>query len=384
MNLSQFKDEIVIDHVPNPTDGHIKFLWETVKFSEHLNISQVSLNNEYKPQEKDKLYFFPGCDVPRHKVREWGKKHKISVTIKEENATAKFAGSTSLRECIETPYCVKIDRKIFLNWLDHNYDLGSGNIAVLYKEISESQNNNVFLSGRYYGYSGRNVTGISGKESDVTSFGFKKSIKAMDPNTDCHYSGVTSVCKNRWSDLKSLCTDSNIYSQESIIGLINETAIVIDKKLYEELNTMFQTSNYDDKVMALEIIANCNIDLSLHYLLLLLEKFGNTIYGMKEKSHVNFKSLLEYLKLGSHWTSIDSDDIIGCLLDKKVLTMETLKEYSEEVKKQWKEQTDTKYFNISKITVSDEIKNYFLDQLKIPEQQSKTEENDRQNKDQDE
>ena len=51
----------------------------------------MTVSEGWVPQPTDKLFFFPGCVVPRFKVRE-----KYTVTIKPENATVAFINKDGL------------------------------------------------------------------------------------------------------------------------------------------------------------------------------------------------------------------------------------------------------------------------------------------------
>ena len=97
---------------------------------------------------------------------------------------------------------------------------------------------------------------------------------------------------------------------------------------------MFQSSDTDNHLMAMEIMANCNYKESMLYLaLLFFHHHDAQMYYVKSKNHVNFKSLKNYMGIGRHFhTHVDT--VIGILknnncLDKNALgvIMDEFKEY---------------------------------------------------------
>jgi len=362
MNISKIKNIIQIDKIPAPNSltNDVEFMWSIRKiYKGKLDISKINIKHiDYIPSAGDHLYFYPGCTVPRYKVRDWAQKLGMSVTIKEENADIKFVSNDSVIECLSNRYIRKVNKTIFIQWLDINYDSGRSDIILLKDEIKNCPNKCVYLSSEYSGYYGSDYIGtyITG-DSRAHAKGFKKSLVELDPSID--YSIKQTLYIEKYDTLISLLSDDKICLQERIIELINENSTIIDQNMYARLQNMLDSTNEADKILAIEIIANCNINPSLHHVLLLFQANYNTILNMKESNHVNFKSLLEYIGITrQQMCRITDDNIITYLLDKDVLTYNTVKELAEGVKMQWIKDYDTKHFKISTITVSDEVKKH--------------------------
>ena len=360
MSLNHFHSSIVISHVPTPNDLSKLFGWEyeMVYNRDGLpSLEGISIKDDYIPQPKDRLYFFKGCDCPRFKVRPWAAAQDASVTIRPDLATVFFVAKDSvLKSTTKNLINVKIPKLTFMRWLDQNYQLGDGNISRLYEEVSSCPADYVYLESEYASYSGRNVTGYNynSVSGDVYDSGYTVPLMGI-PGVDCTFSKV-SVDDKGWEQLQYLYTNSNIYSQNTLIKQINAGASIIDEKLYGELRTMFESEDQNNHPMALEIMGSCNLDKSLYHLIKLLREFGSKIYNMKEASHVNFVSLLEVMGLEGHYTSISDDHMIECLIKHNQLTSDIVRPIAEDLKKQWKEQVDGKYFQISKIIVADVVK----------------------------
>lgn len=371
MQLHNFIDVIHITNIPDP-NTRSSFTWKKKKIYNpdmNFNLDKVLDGDKiYKPSNKDKLYFFSDCTVPRYKVRGWAQKNKISITIKEENADVKFATPAILMDNITNFYGCQVKKDVFITWLHNNYNASYDYFdhLNLIDHINSSDGKYVFLHNKYTSYDNRGIVGGRWNDDKQNSAnkGFKKMLSEVDPELEnYYYTYLKEVKDGTWSNILNIVNDPKIYSQEQIIGLINEDAMVIDQEMYKRLGNMLSSDNNADKVLAIEIIANCNINPSLHHILLLMQEHNQTISAMKESTHVNFKSLLKYIGMDRYkMSSISDDDMVNYLLDKNVLTFNTVKELAEGVKEAWAKKFNTQHFKVNGITVSDEIKDYFKKQ----------------------
>ena len=365
MNLQEFKDEIIIKDMPYPNDENQVFEWITHKVKEATNYSsKIPMSfASYVPKAKDKLYFYPACNVPRYKVRDWGKKNNISITVMEDKATAKFATDQTLNKFIGYEVYTQIEKDKFINWLAINkYDASLDSYSRLVAEIKASTGEFVNLqnySSNIHEF--KNTTDWNNKPTKavregglIQGYDDKKSSIVKEDYYRAH-----TITEKNYKLITSLLASAIIYNQEDIIGIINEDAITIDREMYTRLNDMFNASNQADHLVAMEIISNCNINPSLHHVLLLLRAHGQTITCLKESKHINFKSLLEYIGINrSSMYYLNEDKIVNILMEKDVLTLDNIGELASGIKKQMKENADTTHFLIAKITISDTIQEY--------------------------
>lgn len=363
---SRFKDALVITNIPRPNGAFVgdEFEWHEVKvWDPDYEMNRIGLKDlpdfktDYTPQAKDKVYFLPGCNCPRFKVRPWLKNYKASVTIKRDNATAIVASDNILNHLITRVSYVRVPKSQMLVWLNQNYQLGDSNVSDLYQEVANNPNKFVFLGTSYHAWRGQEYTGYNPNYL----YGDFKTKLAEQPGVDCQAGIDVVLGDDSWEQMQLLFTNSNIYSQDTLINQINEGATIIDEKLYEELRVMLGSQDDSNYPMALEIMASSNLNHSVLYILKLLREFKDTIYNCKERNHVNFKSLLEYLDLKSNWYHMTDDDFVEVLKNTNQLTMDILKPLAEGVKEEWKSRCESKHFRISKITISDELKDYFLE-----------------------
>lgn len=315
---------------------------------------------EYIPKEKDRLFFYPGCDVPRYKVRSWVENIKGSITIKVDSATVRFASKNSIDACITFKRVIKVDKKPFIDWLTINYGT-SEDIQEIIQECSKTQNSFVYLELQDNWIS---ITGYSKQHySRSYAVGYKKTLHELSEGTEFDpWCKVECIEPGKETLLATLISDSKLYSQESLIKLVNGNSAIIDEEMYISLTDMFNSTNSEDHVTAMSIMASSNLQASLHYILLLLEEFGRKVMlNRKEKNHVNFKSMLEYIG-EDRWWNMDTEKHMEILMQKRLLTYKMLKEFAEAVKKMWSKNLDNKYFVVKSIEATDEVKNYFKQQ----------------------
>lgn len=265
----------------------------------------LDLQDDWVPSsEAERPYFFPGCNVPRFKVRE-----NFNITIKPEYATAAFINIKTLKSSedgFETmsrmlPY----NGHNIMTWLKFIYP---ANDAFLVKAQSLYLNCEMPIlihldEGARLSYYRPMIPGCTPSSPDdrmlsdfVDSILYDRdAIPLFIPKPNSIMTRLT-------------CP---IYDEKAILKLLNKDCIVVDKTRYEELELMGRSSDTDNLSAVMELMANCDFDKSSVYLLMLIKKFGHEMFKQPGINHINFKSLLEYLHL-------DTTDLRGTLRGRKV------------------------------------------------------------------
>lgn len=104
--------------------------------------------------------------------------------------------------------------------------------------------------------------------------------------------------------------------------------ITIDKEQYDSLDAMFKSSDQDNHVLAMEIMANCDFKNSLVYIEKLFIDYSYEIYEARTSNHVNFMNLRELVNRGSNYdlkNTKDFDHSMAVLEKYDMLTLENLK-----------------------------------------------------------
>ena len=131
--------------------------------------------------------------------------------------------------------------------------------------------------------------------------------------------------------------------------------MLIDEVVYEQLSQMFKSSDLDNTVIAMEIMANSKFKESLLYIHLLFKEYHQSIAESHTKNHVNFKALLSYLGKDNYSLESKLDTIVDSLILKGVLTEDMLNilmtRYSEQIVKHG----SSEYFKVKSITAIEQV-----------------------------
>ena len=243
-------------------------------FSKVLNVQE-----DWQPIGDDKIYFFPGCVVPRFKVRD-----KYSCTIKPANATAAFISQTEIKEGSAVDViqnCVKVDMNELMYVMNSNFSTGE---KIFDRYINfEAQVKGAYLSSSVMNGWFDILTNMNYSFNDLLD----KSRSYYRSNQENLY------CVTPSSGIHDLTCP--VYFEIDILKYLNEDQLVVDEVKYQELRSFGLSIDQENLVLMTELMANADFDKSFVYLLFLLKEFGPAIYPTKAADHVNFKSLLTYL-----------------------------------------------------------------------------------------
>jgi len=92
----------------------------------------------------------------------------------------------------------------------------------------------------------------------------------------------------------ALQNNIKIINSSEVTKLINVT--VIDKELFESLNNMLQSQDRSNHDTALEIIASCDFEESLFYIVLLLNLNYQSVAYSDYFKHVNFQAVVQFVR----------------------------------------------------------------------------------------
>jgi hypothetical protein len=244
------------------------------EFSKVLNIQE-----DWQPIGDDKIYFFPGCVVPRFKVRD-----KYSCTIKPANATAAFISKTEIKEGSAVDVirnCGQLEMGELQYLMNSNFSTGE-KIYDRYRNF-EDQVKGVYMSDSIMKSWWDVLTNMNYSFND-----------SLDKSRHYYRSKEESIyCVTPSSGIHDLTCP--IYFETDILKYLNEDQLVIDEVKYQELKSFGLSHDKENLILMTELMANADFEKSFVYLLFLLKEFGPAIYPTKARDHVNFKSLLTFL-----------------------------------------------------------------------------------------
>ena len=288
----------------------ISFEWSTedqkiiVKYVNFLNHKRlVKLFKVFNPDEDSNIYIDKGINIPRTKLRNYIKDKNIRITSKLENANV----------VITTPDL------IINSYTDYKY---------IYTVAVEDIIDNLYILGLtdsdfFNNYNYKNVI--------ISWRGIQELMKVKDIN----YNSVKACKINDISIIKELL-NKNLCYPDSLVSSIQKDGLIIDSDFYKQLVNMITSSDDDNLVLAMELMANSYYDKSAAYLLCLFYKYYNKFENHHKKNHVNFKGLLNYFNLSTSHCNAHFDFIIDQLIEKKQLTEESMDILKEVIiKNEW-------------------------------------------------
>lgn len=300
-------------------------------------------DDDYVPTKGDKLYFLPGVNIPRVKMKDLTIEYGIKSIRNIDDATHIFASRNTVHKMSDHRWLYRMKTAVFKEmfetvkeFMDEYYIENIETALEFYQEkyvymgynsSTEIRNEAPFLEAR---------TTIEGL---VASINNSRSFYAVNDMFKSYFPAVITF---------------TIYDEAKLLKYINgPDAVIIDSVMFGQLSDMFKSSDNDNHILAMEIMANSNYIDSLLYLEMLFKDYSERIYSCPTKKHVNFKSLVSYLgKDNGLATSIDG--IMKSLIDKGVLDTEKINIIMDNYAHEIESSGNSDFFKVKTVTVSEE------------------------------
>ena len=322
----------------------------------------LAVDTSYKLSSADKIYFMPGCVVPRFKVKQYCESTGLSVSKTIDNANIIIKGDGSESEIVDDDSLYyRLPTKKFASFIKKNFDFTEHPFVKALFDLLADPDLYPFVS--LSGWSTSNTLKDCEEWDHVLS-----DVDIMSSNHRVWKSTERSL-----NDLdKIIASGKTILHEDVVLQIIGETTIM-DKEMYDELNKMFDSHDVNNHVLAMEVMANCNFEKSALYLLSLFKKNRNSISSRTERNHVNFKSLCKFfgVKPGEY---LSLDSVIEIAKNKNLITKEEIPTLmylaKEELEEDLRQQTD--HFNIGEISINSDLSEAIekADQLRLAKENS--------------
>jgi hypothetical protein len=301
----------------------------------------TATDKDYTPSKGDKLYFLPGVNIPRVKLKDLSLQHGIKTTRNIEDATHIFAGKNTKDKITSGAWYYSIQtsavRAILLDPELAMDDYYKENLTQALEFYTEDV---VIID---YSAAGQ-------LRNSELAFVKRYSYNSISRHSSVYYS-VDSDHTDLFPDILTL----DIYDESKLIKHINgEDAATIDATMFNQISDMFKSSDSDNHVLAMEIMANCNYIDSLLYLEMLFKDYANRMYQCHTKNHVNFKSLLSYLGKSKNNMDTSVDDIMKALINKDVLDTDKIDVLMEHYSDELGRRGNSTFFKVKSVTVNEE------------------------------
>jgi len=352
MKKPQDRKVIMIDKLNKP-ENTITYL-EVEIFDK--NPLAKGLQRKYIPKAGDRIFIYPDSNIPRFKLKKFCDAHKVSISKAKETANVFFMDDETANKSQDyfhvDNYPHLVYREYFLDYLKRATKVNDKRYTQLIIDLTNSTDSAVYVED-YYTF---REQGLNKYKLDFVR---PDEVDDEDPQpevTNCEdrnriYFIKTEEQKKAFADLEN----KDFYHPDAMLALLNEGSVV-DKEMYDGIMNLFESSDKNDHKVAMEAMANCDYQKSAVYLLMIFYHHQNDIYNSETKTHVNFKSYLNFFKL-SHGRSISIDDMIDKLKDKRLLNSSNLTIVMKEAKKVMKAslESDTEYFEFTDVAPVESI-----------------------------
>jgi len=309
LNVDIEKDEYNKLTVGDVTVSDTEILNVVSKKSYNEKIHGLNFNTaKWTPQMKDKIYFMKGCTVPRIKLKDLSVKYKIRTTTDLETATVVVGSDRAGEKLFKNTWTHTVPAKTFfatieaLKELSPDFDQYYVNkIDDILQGFDRDELTSIAVdwpTARWCEPTNSNNGPLGDailKKLGLTKNQFNASLFRSNSND------------NLWTisddnlEIYDQVKTKNIIEQNALLEVVNgDDSVLIDLDTYQNLRNMFKSSDSDNHVMAMEIMANANYLDSLLHLEMLFFHHNSQIDNSKTKNHVNFKSLKNYLGRGSY------------------------------------------------------------------------------------
>ena len=310
-----------------------------------FNINQ----NGYTPMKGDKLYFLPGVNIPRIKLKDLATKFGIRTVRDVSEANVIFGSSKTKDKMTGYTWKYKIPTTIVQLFFEtYKNDMDD-------YQYSKLENALEFYTEEYILTDWSTARTFTDNDlPQWNSYSQQPQFLSFNESRNTSSEHVHEVNKD-YIHLYDLIKGKEIIDESCLLDQLNgDDAVIIDADMFTQLTTMFDSSDDDNHILAMEIMANSKYKESLLYIEMIFKNHAYTIGQSNTKNHVNFKSLLSYLNKNNRYIDTSLDDIMDSLISKKVLTKDKvdilLENYSEEIKNRG----DSTYFKVQTITVNED------------------------------
>ena len=210
----------------------------------------------FNPIKGQKVYLAKGCNIPRVKIKNYydEKGYDISNTNNIENADICIIGKDFINKNSDNNYHYVCKVEALKDVLTQVADNG----------WTVHIDNDLFTNYKY--------------DEVIVDSNFNRIMDHIIPNFEYINMQWKSVRTCNWSQKHDINEMSQkiLVSESDLLKDINgDDAVVIDSERYKQLSSMIKSSDDDNIILAMEIMANCHYTKSLVYLNLLFYNYSN-------------------------------------------------------------------------------------------------------------
>lgn len=293
----------------------------------------------YVPTKGDTIYLLPGVNIPRMKLKDLALNLGIRVVRDPAKATVVFSGKSSVG---------KVTTSTWYYFADAN---------TILENVKKLCNDDYYIDKLDVAISSTGAERVCSNWSDMRN-------TLCNGNTTIYESQYFYGIEPEYQETYDAIQGKPIYCESELITNINgDDSTIIDYDVYQQLKSMFKSTDNDNHILAMEIMANSHYENSVLYLLMLISDFSGIISNTHTKNHVNFKSMLAYFNwIPRQVSHMAADDIIKIIDGKGLLTLDMIKilykEYTGDIHRSI---AYDEVFEIKEVTIKDK----YLEKLNL-------------------
>ena len=297
----------------------------------------IDVKGEYTPKDGDKLFFLPGCTVPRFKMKKFCEEYGTAMVKYIDKANSIFISLKYFDDVLEytVPYATPKEEVV------KYFNTCKPEIADM---IQQSTCGYVFFNS------------CPDTEMLITTFRSNFNVTprfSSSPYNDHTYRlSIDSIEKLK--QFKDVVSNPNIHNEVCVSKLLNTGAEMTETE-YESIKRLITSNDTTNLKVAVEIMANCDFEKSAVYLLLLIHEFGSTMYTCQTTKHVNFKSLMTFFNI-SGLQYFYLDEVMESLIKTKLVSRNNLNILMPLYEKSISSKLGTKYVKASGINFTKDVK----------------------------
>jgi len=297
-------------------------------------------NKDYTPTKGDKLYFLPGVNIPRVKLKDLTLQHGIKSVRDIDQATHVFCGNNTKDKLVTSHWYYDLDTELLREIVDNSEGLMDDYYRENLRQALEFYTEPIVIVEYSSASTLRNSGLIVLDKIEGNVLRSSNVYYTVDEENKDLFPGILSL---------------DLYNESKLLKYINGVdAATIDDTMFLQISDMFKSSDQDNHIIAMEIMANSNYIDSLLYIEMLFERYAGQMSNCRTKNHVNFKSLISFLGKDKSYMGTCIDDVVDSLITKDVFDIEKveaiMKHYGQEIA----DQGGTKYFEVKSVTLSED------------------------------
>lgn len=265
-----------------------------IKHKDTLILGEISpvkaLKLTYKEEitiaelKNKKFYRYPNLTLPRDKMNILKDKFNVSIKRKPEDADYSIINIDYIANKLYKNWRTYLSKTELISILNfHSKEFNTTVFTKLKERLKTTHSNDdYFYLDLNIEWSYRSACNAYEAVQNTLVDKEGKLFYRIDPEYTCLFS--------------ELSLNTNLITDDALLNVISSDSVTITEETYNNLVNMITSSDNENKIIALEIMSNCNVATSYDKLACLLFYHEATLKTSKNWNNINVKSLRKRMK----------------------------------------------------------------------------------------